>query len=174
MRGTNLEILPACDEHESIYKCRVSGFPLHLRHSQRKWTFCYSIVWGKISNEVTTESSKVHLSASEHGCFRTAIETTRVLQTAPTPIFEEGALHIVDRNQSTSVLSLAVSIQRSRVTVHRAAYFRFMYRECSYYSQKIIQNESSFRRGLLTEVRKTYNLSIPCYSVMKFFRTKWC
>ncbi|GFU70893.1 hypothetical protein TNCV_2206101 [Trichonephila clavipes] len=39
------------DEYKSLYERRVGGYPLHQRHSQRKWTYCSSVEWGKISNE---------------------------------------------------------------------------------------------------------------------------
>ncbi|GFW80389.1 hypothetical protein TNCV_2945211 [Trichonephila clavipes] len=55
----------ACDEHESLYECRVGEYPLHLLPSQRKWAFCCSVVWGRISNEVATESSNVRSGVLE-------------------------------------------------------------------------------------------------------------
>ncbi|GFW94379.1 hypothetical protein TNCV_1433141 [Trichonephila clavipes] len=61
------QIWTSCDEHESLYESRVGGYPLQLRSCQRKWTCCCSIVWGKISNKVVTESSNVYSSASEPG-----------------------------------------------------------------------------------------------------------
>ncbi|GFT63644.1 hypothetical protein TNCV_870811 [Trichonephila clavipes] len=64
---STFQIWRACDEHESLHESRVSGYPLHLRHRKRKWTCCCSIVWGKISNEVATESSNVPSDASEPG-----------------------------------------------------------------------------------------------------------
>ncbi|GFX90892.1 hypothetical protein TNCV_3167231 [Trichonephila clavipes] len=57
----------ACNEYESLYEHRVVGYPLHLRPIERKWMYRYSVVWGKISNETATESSNVHLGASEPG-----------------------------------------------------------------------------------------------------------
>ncbi|GFW26781.1 hypothetical protein TNCV_2851711 [Trichonephila clavipes] len=55
----------ACDEHESSYEPQVFGYPVQLRHCERKWTICASIVWGKISNEAATESSNARSGASE-------------------------------------------------------------------------------------------------------------
>ncbi|GFX34482.1 uncharacterized protein TNCV_3657201 [Trichonephila clavipes] len=57
----------ACDEHESLYEHRVGGHPLPLRPSQRKWTYCCLVVWGKIFNEVAIDTSNVPSGASEPG-----------------------------------------------------------------------------------------------------------
>ncbi|GFW17757.1 hypothetical protein TNCV_1133571 [Trichonephila clavipes] len=67
----------ACDEHESLYEHRVGGYPFHLRLSQRKLTCCCSIAWGKISKEVTIDSSNVrsgHQNLVEHGSLRVIID----------------------------------------------------------------------------------------------------
>ncbi|GFX30581.1 hypothetical protein TNCV_3462291 [Trichonephila clavipes] len=56
-----------CDEHELLYEYRYGGYPLHLQPSQRKWMCCCSVVWGMISNEAGTESSKVLSGALEPG-----------------------------------------------------------------------------------------------------------
>ncbi|GFW01450.1 hypothetical protein TNCV_5031001 [Trichonephila clavipes] len=107
----------ACDERESLYERRVGGCSLHLRPRLRKSTCCCSVVWREISNEVATESSNVHSSASESGgawIFRTAIVGTGRPRIERTPIFEEGVLHAVDRNPGT-----IVPTERSRAAVHR-------------------------------------------------------
>ncbi|GFW21373.1 hypothetical protein TNCV_1531981 [Trichonephila clavipes] len=65
----------ACDEHESLYERRICGYPFHLLPSQRKWKCCCSVVWGKISNEVATESSNFCWSASEHASLRALIDS---------------------------------------------------------------------------------------------------
>ncbi|GFU79413.1 hypothetical protein TNCV_871841 [Trichonephila clavipes] len=46
-------------------------------------------------------------------------------------------------------------------------YIRFMYRECSYYSQMIIHNVSRLHSSLLTKVQQTCTLPVTCCFVMK-------
>ncbi|GFU50585.1 uncharacterized protein TNCV_4884431 [Trichonephila clavipes] len=64
-RLASLQTRTVCEEHESLYECRVSGYPLHLLTNQRKLTCCVSVVWGKILNEEAIESSNIHSGASE-------------------------------------------------------------------------------------------------------------
>ncbi|GFV84078.1 hypothetical protein TNCV_3037401 [Trichonephila clavipes] len=94
---------------------------IHFIYRQRKWTFCSSVVWGKISNVAATESSYIRSGASElavHGSFRVTIEGIGWPRTARTPVFEDE-LHAVDQNTGTSVQALAVATGGSRATVSR-------------------------------------------------------
>ncbi|GFW37091.1 hypothetical protein TNCV_5019891 [Trichonephila clavipes] len=170
MLCTNLE--SACDEHEHLYKHQVSGYPLHLPPSQWKWTFYCSVVWGKISNEAATKSSNVPSGASDpSGSFRTTIEGTGRQQTARTLIFEEGVMHAEDQWSVTVYGLLPLQPedleQLSIVCCRAKSYIHFKYREYSYYFQMITHDESRLQSGLLTKVRQTCTLSVPCCSVMK-------
>ncbi|GFW39682.1 hypothetical protein TNCV_3188531 [Trichonephila clavipes] len=53
--------------------------------------------------------NQVHPNLAEHGSFRIMIDGTGLPLTVRTPIFEEGVLHAVRRNPSTSVRALAVA-----------------------------------------------------------------
>ncbi|GFS90911.1 hypothetical protein TNCV_3027601 [Trichonephila clavipes] len=65
--------------------------------------------------------------------------------------------------------------QLSIVYFRAKLYIRFMYRECSYYSQMSIHDVSRLQKGLLSKVRQTCTLPVPFSSVMKqSFHVKGC
>ncbi|GFU77975.1 hypothetical protein TNCV_2563401 [Trichonephila clavipes] len=44
---SSFSLVPVCNEHESLYERQVSGYPLHLWPSQRKWNLLLLDCMGK-------------------------------------------------------------------------------------------------------------------------------
>ncbi|GFT69477.1 hypothetical protein TNCV_1297641 [Trichonephila clavipes] len=63
--------------------------------------------------------TRVRQNLAKYGSFRTTIKGTGCLRKAGIPVFEEGALHAVDRNPDTSAWALDVSTEISCPTVLR-------------------------------------------------------
>lgn len=102
-----------CDQHESLYKGWISGYPLHLHYSQNKWTCSWSVTSWKRAIDGAIESSNFRSGVSK-------VDKTWILQNydctnhgtgqprkARKRIFEEGILHAGSRNLWTSVLMLS-------------------------------------------------------------------